>query len=356
MAVHKSIIMKDVKDLHLDFQNPRLGRHLSNGKISQDKVVNEMKDWTIDQLAVSFIESGYWPQEALIIIEEGGLNIVLDGSRRLAAIKLLLNASDGCPSSQTWEDMANLASSEKIHQLRTVPCMKVDDRIDVQGYMGFRHVTGIKQWPSVEKARYMTHLIDDRGLCYKDVMGLIGSKTPTVRQHYFAYHLLLQIEQEFEDISIEDVEACFSVMYLSLRSSGTKKYLHIDFNTEPEKNLRPVPADRLNALYNYCKWLFGTKEHEPLVRDSWQTDIFGEILGSTDAITYLEQNHKPHFEVAERKAKSEEVAVFEHIQKAIYEVEQALSIVHMYTDSRRIIESVERLDRGTNSLVDLFAD
>jgi len=356
MAVHKSIAMIDVKDLYLDSKNPRLGRHINSREICQDKVLNEMEDWTIDELAVSFIESGYWPQEALVIIEEDGRNIVLEGNRRLAALKLLLNAADGYPSSPKWKGIANLASSDKIHQLRTVPCMKVDDRIDVRGYLGFRHVTGIKQWPSVEKACYITHLIDEQGLTYEDVMRLIGSKTPTVRQHYFAYRLLLQIEQEFEDISIEDIEASFSIMYLSLRSPGTKKYLHIDFNIKPSENLLPVPSDRLNALYNYCRWLFGTDEHEPIVRDSRQTDIFGEILGSTEAVTYLEQTPTPHFEVAERKAKSEEIAVFEHIQKAIYEVEQALSIAHMYTDSNRIFESVERLDRGTNRLVDLFPD
>lgn len=356
MAVRKSIKMVEVARLQLDSKNPRLGRHFNNRKPSQDEILKEMKDWTLDELAVSFTESGFWPQEALVIVEEDGQLIVLEGNRRLAALKLLHEAAQGNLSSPKWTEIANSTTEEQIKKLSSVPCMKVEERRDVQGYLGFRHVTGIKQWAPAEKASFISYLIDKENLSYRDVMRRIGSKTPTIRQHYFAYRLLIQIENEVSDISIEDVEERFSVMYLSLRSEGTRKYLNIDFSAEPKRHFQPVPSTRLQALGNYCLWLFGTKEREPLFRDSRQTDTFGEILGSEEAVTYLEQAKPPNFEVAARKARSEEAAVVEHIERAIYEVEQALSLAHLYGDSQRLRTAVERLNSGTTRLVELFPD
>ena len=354
MAVRRSIKLVEITQLQLDSKNPRLGRHFNDGNPSQEEILTEMKDWTLDELAVSFIESGFWPQEALIIVEEDEQLIVLEGNRRLAALKLLHEAARGNPSSPKWKEIADSATEEKIRGLISVPCMKVDERRDVLGYLGFRHVTGIKQWAPAEKASFISFLIDKENLSYRDVMRRIGSKTPTVRQHYFAYRLLIQIENEVMDISIEDVEERFSVMYLSLRSAGTREYLNIDYSAEPGRDFQPVPNSRLAALENYCLWLFGTEEKESLLRDSRQIDIFGEILGSKEAVTYLEQAKLPNFEVAARKARSEEAAVVEHVERAIYEVEEALSLAHLHRKSHRLRTAVERLNYGTTRLVELF--
>jgi hypothetical protein len=70
MAVQNKIEYAELKDLNLDASNPRLGRENTGHQWSQDKVLEAMKDWTLDELALSFLESGFWPQEALLAVEE----------------------------------------------------------------------------------------------------------------------------------------------------------------------------------------------------------------------------------------------------------------------------------------------
>lgn len=70
---------------------------------------------------------------------------------------------------------------------------KSGSRRDVQAYLGFRHVTAIKQWAPAEKAFFITFLIEEEGLSYEKVMRQIGSNTPTVSRQYIAYCMLRQI-------------------------------------------------------------------------------------------------------------------------------------------------------------------
>ena len=110
-----------------------------------------------------------------------------------------------------------------------IPYIQVNSRQEVESFLGFRHVTGIKQWPTEQKARYITKLIDERGMDYEEVMRKIGSQTPAVRHHYITYRLLLQMEDWLEEFSIEDAERRFSVMYNSLRTQGVQNYLILTF-------------------------------------------------------------------------------------------------------------------------------
>ena len=348
--------MVSVSSLQLDSLNPRLGRHLNNERPGQGEILEAMEDWKLDELAISFIESGFWPQEALVVIKECGKQVVLEGNRRLAALKLLHKAAEGAPSSAKWKNIAQAASKEQIEKLRSVPCIFVSARRNVQAYLGFRHVTGIKEWAPAEKASFIAQLIDEQGLSYRDVMRRIGSKTPTVRRHYLAFRLLIQIEEEVPGISMHRVEDRFSVMYLSLRSPGTKSYLEIDDRIEPDSKLGPVPSSRLEKLEYFALWLFGTEGRDPLFSDSRQTDTFGKILGSDKAVAYLEQTDQPVFEVAARMAGTEETNVVNNVEKATYEVEEALRVAHLHRDSYKLREAATRFGSGALQLISLFPD
>ncbi|GAJ17144.1 unnamed protein product, partial [marine sediment metagenome] len=179
-----------------------------------------------------------------------------------------------------------------------IPYIEVGSRDEIEAFLGFRHVTGIKEWKPAEKAEFIAKMIDDRGMSYEQVMRKIGSKTPTVRQHYISYRLLLQIG----NVPEENLQERFSVMYLSLRTQGVQKYLQIDIYSDPETAKKPVPKKRLANLANFALWLFGDSEKErpPLFTDSRQVDNFGRILESNEAVEYLERTEQPSFEIALR--------------------------------------------------------
>jgi hypothetical protein len=357
--INTKLNYSEIDDLYLDPWNPRLGRHHTERQLSQEQILEIMQDWTLEELAISFLENGFWPQEALLVVEEelhGPAMIVVEGNRRLAALKYLFRAADGNPPSRKWIEIARSATPEKLDRLRTVPYLKAESRSDVEAYLGFRHVTGIKQWNPAEKAEFISHLIDDRGMSYQEVMRKIGSTTPTVRQNYITYRLLLQMEDVENRIAIDRVEEKFSVLYLSLRTSGVRQYLQIEIDAEPAQARTPVPPDKLDALVNFARWLFGDARHEPVVTDSRQVDKFAKTLEHPEALAYLERSDAPNLETAYRKTGGDEGDLVVLITRATDNVQQALMSAHRYRGSDAVREAVRDFAQDARQLVKIFPE
>ena len=100
MGISTEIQYATLNDLYLDPKNPRLGRHYANANSPQEEILDVMNEWTLDELAISYIEnienSGFWTHEALLVVEEelyGELQlVVVEGNRRLAALICLQQA------------------------------------------------------------------------------------------------------------------------------------------------------------------------------------------------------------------------------------------------------------------------
>ncbi len=334
-----------IDELNLDPMNPRLGRENTGSDVSQEKVLALMQDWTLEELAVSFVENGFWPQEALIVVKEklyGSVTtVVVEGNRRLAALRLLKLATEGKAISRKWDEI--IANKKIPSTLFTkVPFLVASSRDEVDAFLGFRHVTGIKEWRPAEKAEFIAKLIEKRGLSYDVVRKKIGSKTPTVRQHYISYRLLIQME-DTEDIALEKVEKKFSVLYLSLRTEGVQKYLQIDILAEPGKAKKPVPPGRLKALTHFAQWLFGDEKNPPLFTDSRYVDKLGKALESEKAVDYLERTPSPNFDFALRIAGADEPELVDLLEGAADNIELALGRLHQHASSAKIKRAVERV-------------
>lgn len=358
MAIDTELRYAKLDDLYLDPMNPRLGRNNTGPKVSQETIMELMRDWTLDELAVSFLDSGgFWTHEALLVTEESLYGskrlVVVEGNRRLAALKYLHDAIEGKPASKKWEEIAK--SGKPSAKLFTkIPYILVGSRQDIESFLGFRHVTGIKEWRPAEKAEYISKLIDERGMTYEDVMRKIGSKTPTVRQNYISYRLLLQIEDTIEELPAENIEDRFSVMYLSLRTEGVQQYLQIDIQADPKSAKKPVPPKKLKALEYFALWLFGNEKRTPLFLDSRQVDDFGKVLESPKAIQYLERSDRPSFDVAFRMAGGDEPEIIKLIETAADNIELALTTAHQHSKSKELQIAVRRFGADAVQLMSLF--
>jgi hypothetical protein len=356
MAIQNKIEYSDLKDLYLDPSNPRLGRASTDKHLSQPQVLDVMKEWSVEELGLSFMESGFWPQEALLVVEEtldgAKRRVVVEGNRRLAALKMLNLAVDGNPDSKRWREMV---THKKVppNLFTDIPYIRIGSRKDVVAFLGFRHVTGIKEWNPAEKAEYIATLIEDHRMSYDEIRRKIGSKSDTVRQNYISYRLLLQMEGE-EEIDVKRVEDKFSVLYLSLRSLGVQKYLHIDIQAEPGKARKPVPQSHLESLAKFALWMFGDDKHDPVVRESRYVDRFGKVLLNKKAVDYLERTDRPSLEFAYRIAGGDELETIEYLKKAADNTEEALSLVHHYKSSKEVHSAVKRLGIDVFQLLRIF--
>src|SRR2546423_1553622 len=118
MAIHTDLKFGGLDDFCLDPTNPRLGRNNTGRDVPQARILKLMQDWKLDELAVSFLESGgFWTQEALLAIKENLYGkptlVVLEGNRRLAALLYLRDALDGKPMDRKWEEIAQSAKPAK---------------------------------------------------------------------------------------------------------------------------------------------------------------------------------------------------------------------------------------------------
>lgn len=357
MSIDTDLNYAKLEELFLDPMNIRLGRNNTGRDVTQEHVLQFMKDWTLDEIAVSFLESGgFWTYEALLVTKEKLYGkkclVVVEGNRRLATLKYLKKAFDGEKAPRKIAEIVKKGKAP-TSLFTKIPYIKVSSRKEIESFLGFRHVTGIKEWKPAEKAEFIARLIDERGMSYEDVMRKIGSKTNTVRQNYISYRLLLQIEKN-DDVPREQFEERFSVMYLSLRTKGVQKFLKINIQADPETAKKPVPKKRLEELSNFALWLFGNEKQMPLFSDSRQVDNFGRILESKKGIEYLKRTEKPTFAIALRIAGGDEPEIVRYIEKAADDIELALTRIHLYKKSKKIQRAVERLGAHTLQLFDIF--
>ena len=80
-----------VKKLVLDSLNPRLSERDTTG--GQDEIIRTLwREMAVDEIAWSIANNGYFEHEPLIAEKlEDGKFLVIEGNRRLAAVRLLLD-------------------------------------------------------------------------------------------------------------------------------------------------------------------------------------------------------------------------------------------------------------------------
>jgi len=357
MNVSTELQYAGLNNFYLDAKNPRLGRSEANANLSQEEVLDLMRNWVLDELARSYLESGFWTHEALLVVEEELYGkdqlVVVDGNRRLAALIYLQRAINGNPVSKRWGLLVENREVPKA-LFTEIPYTRIDSRQEAEGFLGFHHhAAGVKQWPPEQKARYITKLIDEQGMNYEEVARIIGSSISTVRHHYISYRLFLQMEDCLEGFSVKNAEFRFITMFFSVQTLGVQKYLGLDIFAEPEDARTPVPKNRLNALANFARWLFGTQQHPPLFTGSRSAADFGRLLENPQAIQYLENNKQARFDVAWRLAYGDK-EIIQLIDEARNKIAICLSHIHHHKDSPEMQHAVEKLAINSKELLSQF--
>ena len=343
----QTIEFTPLSKIFLDPKNPRLGRSAQENRLTQEQIYDCMRDWSLEELATSFLESGFWVHEAVLcVVEEiDGCEqlVVIEGNRRIAALKRLKRTYEGEESSLKWLELIRDVN-EPAEMFAKVPFIRVAERSDVDAFLGFRHVTGVKEWKPTEKAAFIVKLINEHNLSYRDVMRKIGSKTPVVERNYITHCLFVQM-MEVESLDISTIERRFSVLFLALRSSNVQRFLGIEnkFGIQPSEVPPPVDKDHLERLKEFSIWLFGDEETFPIVEDSRQVDKFARVLASGESLNYLRTIRRPNLEKAYIIAGGNQEELYDTISNAAINLQDALSVIHRYKDDENLIKVVIRL-------------
>jgi hypothetical protein len=252
----------------------------------------------VRELVQSIAASGFFPHEALIVAEEDGRHVVIEGNRRLAAVKILRNPA--IAEKNGWD--IPLFPHERRKDLELLPAI-VSDRENSWRYLGFKHVNGPAKWSSYAKAQYIANVHDSYGMSLAEIANQIGDGHRTVQRLYRGLMVLEQAERAGV-YSLDDKyrqRLAFSHMYTGLDYDGISSFLEL--KSEDDESKDPIPRGKLEELGELCIWLYGSKKlKQPPVVESQNPHLrmLDAILKNREAVSALRdvQDLQKAFEIS----------------------------------------------------------
>jgi hypothetical protein len=278
-----------VSELFFDIQNPRLVEFNEiNSQTPEDQIIEILWEaMDVRELVLSIAASGFFEHEPLIVSQEKGRNIVIEGNRRLAAAKIILNPE------LISADIPHLDQKRK-ESLLELPVVK-STRKKSWRYLGFKHVNGPAKWGSYAKAKYIVQVHNNYKIPLPQIAHQIGDTHKTVQRLYRGLMVIEQAEKE-KVFSREDVKKshfAFSHMYTGLQYNGFIRFLNLKDENEDTKEF--VPKSKIDELGEICTWLYGSKKKdiEPVVQtQNPHLRQLDEIVQSREALAAL-RNGEP---------------------------------------------------------------
>ena len=280
--------------LVLDHNNPRLVN--VSAEATDAGIIAELyRGEDLGELLESIAGNGYLDIEPLIALEDAGRLVVLEGNRRLAAIRLF--REPGLAERVSEEGRVKVTVppiQEKYREtLDRVTVYRVASREEARPFIGFKHINGAAKWDSYAKARFAANWYRGDGVTLADIATRIGDKHATVKRMVNAIYVLEQADSKavfrMDDRTSERFN--FSHLYTALSRAAYMEFLGLQAawsRFDPQPN--PVPETHLEHLGEILKWLYGSREDDVIaVVQSQNPDIknLGAVLGSDEGLEVL---------------------------------------------------------------------
>lgn len=338
-----------IEELELDPLNPRLPD--MNSERSQEDLLRVMaRDYALIELARSFADNGYFKEEPLVTIRRGDKLRVVEGNRRLAALRILSNPAlveeMGLPAE--WTEL----SAKWLDRAEPIPVMIYDDPVEITPFLGFRHISGVKKWEPVEKARFINSLVEPGDKSFAEVARIVGGRAAAMRLNFIAYRILGQASEEY-GLETARMKDRFGVFLRALSSGPIRQHLGLVADDRPpEELLKPIQEDHSENLAEIISWIFGTTSTNPVIRESRQITDLGFVLANPDALETLRSTGD--FQLAHSLTEGEEVSLLDNLRKASYNLDEAKRDIDRHTESERVRELVSRCRRSMDSIITLL--
>jgi len=298
-----------VGDLRYDPENPRLGgaaKHKNQEQIQ--KYLEGHPHYALD-LVGSIVENGFLPYEPLIVREEDGKFVVIEGNRRLAAVRAILSEPDDKYESKITNGL------QRIPVLVFAAGANRSDSEDVLRYLGVKHLFGFRDWPPTSKAMFL----DERVRSKKDLAQVLRELNITrqeIARYLIPYRLRKAARQIFAKVNAED----FWSLAESFGRTKIRAYIQLDVD---RRSMRIKMFDRTKLRY-LTQFLYGKNRR---VTDTRQLSALGKVLGAPEAAKVLE-----------RGATLEEAS--------LYVASKQETISHLLRQLERICDKIRMLSPG----------
>ena len=226
-------------NLHLDTKNPRLGRE-HTARAPREIIQYLFEHDKAMEVAASIATRGYFPNEPLLAVYEDGRFVVVEGNRRLAALKALREPAllEGTYQRQVERLARRIVDPNLIASVPVTiaPTRKVTDR-QIAG----RHIgTPVLSWRAENRASFILDKLaegyDNNAL--RDELGFSAADIQQARQTRAVADMArsLDLPDEVKAKLDGPTAKIFTTLERVFDSSVGREYLHVE--TDSEHGLR----------------------------------------------------------------------------------------------------------------------
>ena len=310
-----------IEQLEFDKENPRLPTSV-RGKDDASIIKYLASKTGIENLMSSIGENGFFPGEAIVVTPHDSKYIVIEGNRRLAALRLLQD-----PTLARVPGIGSAAAAATYKPVQ-VPVYVVPSREDTLQYLGFRHISGVQRWDPLAKTRYLETLFNrtqgEPEQRYVSVAREIGSKSPTVRRNLDALAAYKIIEQmDFYNVAdIGEGDFQFGTFYTAVSNVEIANFIGTRKEGIPTHPITdPDVIDRTH-LGELVKFMFERDARSNTkLGESRNIGKLGEVLANPDSLQALRLGQS--LESAYRLTPDSRNDFMRHMNQAIEELKQA---------------------------------
>ncbi len=277
--------------LDFDPQNPRfLDTFGTTAQPDAHAIERMLDEENIHELVGSIGQRGYFPGEPLLVTPNRSLPgrfIVVEGNRRLAALRLL----NGLIPNENLPTSLMQAIQQAENRPEYVACLCFNQRENILRYLGFRHISGPRRWEPLSKARYLADLIAN---FYHDlepdaqmraVAKDIGSRKDYAAQLLTALKLydLAKNRNYFGLQRLSEKDISFSLITTALSYRPITDFLGLVGREDcAAQNLR---EDHLQDLF---AWMFAQDQQgDTILGESRKLRLLAAVVSSDGALTEL---------------------------------------------------------------------
>lgn len=324
-------------NLVFDSENPRMVEFGVN-QYSEEQLINLLwKEMAVEELVMSILALGFFDHEPLYVMrrEDGNL-IVLEGNRRLAAIRSILNPSivKG-DRMRKFEERITPEIKNKLEY--RIPVIVLTGRQDAWRLLGFKHVNGPAKWGSYAKAKYIVDIHRNFNVGLDQIAEQIGDTNKTVSKLYQGFMVIEQAEK-YAEFSMDDIKTprlYYSHLYTALGYEKFRTFLGITDGTDINT---PVPSEKYHNLQEVMDWIYGSKKRsvEPLIRTQ-NPDLkrFVGVLDNEQSVAALRVGRS--LEVAYDLSVENSIALQEYMVEAKIALEKLSSKLSGYDGSEGLL-------------------
>lgn len=334
----------EIKQLLFDPTNPRLPELL--GKNQSDIFRFLVEEIGIEDVLQSIAASGVIEGDPIIArpADQKGQYYVIEGNRRLAALKLLNGEMIGDGKEQPAVPQLSPGAAQSIKKIK----IQIGwSELELDAYLGYKHVTATREWPPEAKARFVNSKVkgDFSTQNLTAFAKRLGTTLPTLRRWLVAF---LTLEQAKAAEKFDPKEAYakryFGTFYTLLGSEQVQRFLGL---VSDPITANPVPADHLAELEEFIGWSIGTKKVPPAVNSRKQQKL-DAVLSSPKALQYFRHRRDLDTALLYTEYNAKEISV--KLLNAAYGIEECLPKLFDVRADAAVVSAIETLDAAYKKL------